>query len=277
MVYDDSQNLVHHSHFLRHRYLARRSVASSSTTAENVLDVLLLFDATRPELTADEIGRLIGAPRSTTYRYIRTLRAKGLLERTERDSLRLGPRMMQFSAALRQQRDVGSIALPHMEALARETRETVLLTRRSNQYAVCVERVEGSHAVRITFDRGHIQPLHAGASSKILLAHVPPERLEAYLLLPLHAYTAATVTDMATLQDQLAQIRAQGYCVTEGEVDEGAVAVAVPIKDGRGQPVAGLSTAGPSFRMGDEVVAAHLALLRPAATAIGEQLARSGL
>jgi DNA-binding IclR family transcriptional regulator len=185
--------------------------------------------------------------------------------------------MMQFTAAVRRQRDVSSVALPHMEAIARTTRETVLLTRRSNQYAVCIERVEGSHAVRISFDRGHIQPLHAGASSKILLAYVAEETLVDCLILPLHAYTEATVTDLDLLRQQLAQIRAQRFCVTKGEVDDGAIAAAVPILDSRGQLVAGLSTAGPSFRMSDAVIAEHLRLLREAAATISDQLIRAGL
>jgi DNA-binding IclR family transcriptional regulator len=247
-------------------------VAKSSSTAENVLDVLLLFDTGRRELTADEISRLIGAPRSTTYRYIRTLREKGFLERTEGDAFRLGPRLLQFARLARAQEDVGAAALPVMERLCAEARETVLLTRISNRHAVCIERVETPQAVRISFERGDVQPLHAGASSKILLAFAPGKLVEDYLAGPLAPVGLNTVTDPETLLRQLVEIRAQGYCLSESEVDEGATAVAVPVLERRGRLWVGLSTAGPTFRMGPEVIERHVALLKEAAKEIVERV-----
>lgn len=248
-------------------------MSQSSSTAENVLDVLLLFDASRPELTAEEISRLIGAPRSTTYRYIRTLRDKGFLEATTHDTYRLGPRLLQFARLAGRQEDVGRIALPIMDKLCEKTRETVLLTRLFDGHAVCVERVEAPQAVRITFERGQIQPLHADASSKILLAYIPEGKVENYLSLPLRAFTPNTVTDPDELKAQLRQIRRQGYCLSEGEVDAGATIVAVPIFGRRGRLVAGLSVAGPTFRMDEATVDKTLASLRNAAAAIEEELA----
>lgn len=247
-------------------------MSRSSSTAENVLDVLLLFDATRPELTAEEISRLIGTPRSTTYRYIRTLRDKGFLERTAHDTFRLGPRLLKFARLAVRQEDVGRIALPVMEELCRKTRETVLLTRLFDEHAVCVERVEAPQAVRITFERGQIQPLHAGASSKILLAYLPEERVEKHLAQPLQAFTPNTVTDLDELKDQLRQVRRQGYCLSESEVDDGATSVAVPILDRRRRLVAGLSVAGPTFRMDEAVIDRVLSQLRDAAATIQQQL-----
>lgn len=247
-------------------------MAQSSSTAENVLDVLLLFDAGHRELTADEISRLIGAPRSTTYRYIRTLREKGFLERSKGDAFRLGPRLLQFARVARAQEDVGAAALPVMERLCAEARETVLLTRISNRHAVCIERVETPQAVRISFERGDVQPLHAGASSKILLAFAPPRLVDDYLAQSLTPVGLNTVTDAGALRQQLAEIRERGYCLSESEVDEDATAVAVPLLDVRGKLVAGLSTAGPTFRMGPEVIKRHVELLKAAAAEIVVEL-----
>lgn len=247
-------------------------MSQSSSTAENVLDVLLLFDVARPELTADEISRLIGAPRSTTYRYIRTLRDKGFLERTAHDTFRLGPRLLQFARLAVRQEDVGRIALPFMEELCQKTRETVLLTRLFDGYAVCIERVEAPQAVRITFERGQIQPLHAGASSKVLLAYLPEEKVDKHVTLPLQAFTPNTVTDLEELKAQLRQVRRQGYCLSESEVDAGATSIAVPVLDRHRKVVAGLSVAGPTFRMDRAVVDRTLTLLRDAAATIEQQL-----
>lgn len=248
-------------------------MARSSSTAENVLDVLLLFDVSRPELTADQISRLIDAPRSTTYRYIRTLREKGFLEHTDGDAFRVGPRLLQFARLARRQEDTGAVALPFMERLCAKTRETVLLTRISNEHAVCIERVEAPQAVRITFERGDVQPLHAGASSKVLLAFAPRKLVDDYLSRPLTPAGANATTDPQQLRRQLAEIHERGYCISESEVDEGATAIAVPVLDARARLVAGLSTAGPTFRMGPDVIEKHVSLLKETAKKITRRLA----
>lgn len=248
-------------------------MAQSSSTAENVLDVLLLFDGSRPELTADQISRLIDAPRSTTYRYIRTLREKGFLEHTDGDAFRPGPRLLQFAQLARRHEDIGGVALPFMETLCAKTRETVLLTRISNAHAVCIERVEAPQAVRITFERGDVQPLHAGASSKILLAFAPRSLVDDYLSRPLAPVGVNAVTEPQQLRQQLAEIRERGYCVSESEVDEGATAIAVPVFGARNRLAAGLSTAGPTFRMGPDVIERHVSLLKKAAEKISQRLA----
>lgn len=245
---------------------------SSSAVGEKVLDVLLLFDESRPEMTAGEITKLIGAPRSTTYRYIRTLRDKELLQKTASGGFALGPRVLQLARAVQKQRDIGQIALPIMEELGRQTRETILLTRRFGHHSVCIERVEGSQTVRISFERGQVQPLHAGASSKLLLAYADESEWDQLLTLPLEGFTENTTTQPEMLKSQLHKIRSQGYCVSNGEVDIGARAVAVPINNHRGRLMAALTVVGPAFRMDDQVVAQHLALLKTATADIQDQL-----
>jgi DNA-binding IclR family transcriptional regulator len=252
-------------------------MTSSSAIGEKVLDVLLLFDESRPEMTAGEITNLIGAPRSTTYRYIRTLRDKELLQKTASGGFALGPRVLQLARAVQKQRDIGQVALPIMEELGRQTRETVLLTRRFDRHSVCVERVEGPQTVRISFERGQVQPLHAGASSKLLLAYADKTEWDQLLTLPLESFTNNTITQPELLKSQLHTIRDQGYCVSNGEVDVGARAVAVPIKNHRGRLLAALTVVGPAFRMDDQVAMEHLALLKTAAANIQSQLLQADL
>jgi DNA-binding IclR family transcriptional regulator len=246
---------------------------ASSTTASKVLDILLLFDKTQRELSADAISSLINAPRSTTYRYIRTLCDKGFLARTAQGSYQPGPGLLQYAYLVFDESDISQIALPVMEQIMQETNETVLLTRKFGRHSVCAERVEGSQAIRITFERGRTQPLHAGASSKILLAYAGSKEWEHYVSTPLEQSTPNTITDPDELIAQLHDIREQGYCISEGEVDEGSLAIALPILNKHEQLVAGLSVAGPAFRFDDSKIKHHLSILRAGVATIQEQLA----
>ncbi len=252
-------------------------MSKAGSTAEKVLDVLLLFSESRPELTADQICELIDAPRSTTYRYIRILRDKELLAKTPSGGFYLGPRLLHLGRIARSKLDISDMALPVMEEIVRQTMETVLLTRLFNNNAVCVERVEGPQLVRISFELGQVQPLHGGAYAKILLAYIDEDEWDRYLSLPLEPLTQHTVTDPRVLKEQLRQIRQQGYCVSNDEVDLGGRAVSVPITGERGRVIGALSTVGPTFRMDDRTVERHIGLLRAGATKIHEDLINKSL
>jgi len=247
-------------------------MASSSSTASKVLDILKLFNESRSELTADEISVLIQTPRSSTYRYIRTLSDNGFLQKTPDGKYKLGRIFLQFEPLIHWDTDIGRIALPVMEDIMRKTDETVLLTRRFRRFSVCAERVEGPQAIRITFQKGRTQPLHAGASSKILFAYAREDEWEHYLSKPLESFTEHTITDPKQLRAHLREIRKQGYCLSRGEVDAGAAAIAVPIFADGNEIVAGLSVAGPEFRMTEEAIKHHLGALRAGAARIEEKL-----
>lgn len=245
-----------------------------NTTADNAVDVLLLFSEKRPLLSAAEVSELLDMPRSTTYRYLRTLRSSGLLEEDDGGGYRLGPRILQLARVARQDHGLHEVALPVMRDLAARTQEAVLLTRRLGTQVICVERVESTHPVRLSYERGHVLPVHAGASAKVLLAFSEPSEIDLVLAGPdeLPRFTDRTVTDPAALRAQLSLIRERGYAVSDGEVDVGVRGVAAPVFDHNGRLAAGLSVAGPSFRLTDEVSTAVVVAVREAAARISERL-----
>lgn len=244
-----------------------------NTTVERAIDVLLLFDEQHPVLSAAEVARRLGMSRSTTYRYLQSLRSYQLVEEDEAGGYRLGPRVFQLARVARQGLGLSEIALPLMRELAARFGEAVLLTRRSGNHVVCVERVESRHPMRLSYERGEVLPLHAGASAKVILAFLQPDEIDAVLARPLPRYTERTVTDPERLRADLAAIRAAGYAITEGEVDPGVRAVAAPIYHPSGEVVAALTVVGPAFRMDDRVLPEVLDAVRAAARTISQRLA----
>jgi DNA-binding IclR family transcriptional regulator len=58
-----------------------------------------------------------------------------------------------------------------MRDLVTTTNETVLLTRRHHDRVVTLEREEpAGTTIRLSYERGQIRPIHAGASAKVLIA-----------------------------------------------------------------------------------------------------------
>ncbi len=150
----------------------------------------------------------------------------------------------------------------------------MLLTRRSGKHVVCLERQESSFPLRISYERGHVMPLQAGSSAKVLLAWLKPAELETVLEgVRLDRITAATITDLAVLREDLERSRERGWAVSWGEVDEGVVGVAAPIWRDGSRVVAGLALVAPAYRVSEGRLEELAALVVAAARSVSERLA----
>jgi DNA-binding IclR family transcriptional regulator len=178
--------------------------------------------------------------------------------------------VLQLAQAARRRPDADT-TLAVMRQLSRRTGETVVLTRLFEQTAVCIDSVEGPQALRIRVERGQVQPLHATAAARVLLANLPEETWDHYLGEPLEPFTEQTITDPQALRAQLRQIRRQGYCVSDGELESGLRAVAVPVFDKHNDRLFALSVIGPAFRLSEQHLTEFRAWLQEAAIALQEQ------
>lgn len=239
------------------------------------LEVLLLFDAARPAFTVLEIADRLHFSQSKTYRLVRTLVHYGLLE-TQNGSGRysLGMNALRLGLLAQQKFNVAIIALPFMKELSRLTKETVLLTSVQGNKAICLERVESEEPIRYSlFTPGARLPLHAGASSKVLLAFLPETEWDAILSREgLPRFTPHTITRRNVLKAQLKEIRSLGYAFSDQEVDRDVRAVAAPILNSRGELLAGLTVAGPAYRIHKKRVQSLGRLVRHYAARIARQI-----
>lgn len=223
--------------------------------------------------SAPEIATHLGMSRSTTYRYLQSLRSYGLIEDDpSTGGFRLGPRIFELAQLARKGLGLREIALPIMRALSQATDETVLLTRRSGDAVVCLERIESTHPVRISYEVGQILPLHAGAAAKVLLAFMEEKELNRLLQGTFRRFTDRTTTDARSLRRELEEIRLAGYVVTGGELDPGVRGVAAPVLLGDGTLAAGLSVAGPEQRLTELVLPKIIDAVRQSAKLLSERL-----
>ncbi|MHA4854266.1 IclR family transcriptional regulator [Rhodococcus sp. MSC1_016] len=244
-----------------------------NSTADRALDVLLLFRDDKLVWTATEIADGIGVARSTGYRYLQSLVNSGFIEESA-NGFRLGPRIFMLAQLARASSSLSDIALPAMKSLAEKFGETVLLTRRSGRSVVCIDLVESAHAVRLSYERGHVLPINAGAAAEALLAWAPQgEVTELLAAAPLERFTAKTITDPTELQKRLAQIRKEGVAVSHGELDDEILGVAAPIYDAKGAVIAALSIAAVASRIPSRELKSVKTAVRSAAAGVSEQLA----
>ncbi len=226
-----------------------RTYRERNSTADRALDILLLFSADKPVWSGLEISARLGVARSTTYRYLQSLTGSGFIEEAA-GGFRLGPRIFQLARLARAGLGLSEVALPAMRALAAQVNETVLLTRRSGRSVVCLDLVEAQHTVRLSYERGHVLPINAGAAAEVLLAWADPGEVTAILEQgPLERFTAKTLTDPEALRIRLAHIRKRGAALSQGELDDHILGVAAPIRDASGAVCAAISIAALASRV----------------------------
>lgn len=247
--------------------------SSPVKTINRLVEVLDSFSAHRSGWSLGELSRHLGIPKSTLHRFLLALEAHGILQRDPRDRRwRLGYRPLLWGRLAANHSSLQVIARPIMESLAAKTGETVLLTVYQNGEVVCIEKVDSPHAVRLAMEVGTRRPPHAGASSKILMAFLPPDEIEAIIRRGLPRLCTNTITDPQALRAELARIREQGYAFSVEETDVGAWGIATPIRSPQGEVIAAIGVAGPTFRLSRESVQRYVCLCRQAAEQISRLL-----
>jgi DNA-binding IclR family transcriptional regulator len=244
-------------------------MASANSTADRAIDILLMFNDDQPVISAADVAERFGMPRSTTYRYLMSLRTKGLLIEAGDSQYRLGPRIFTLARVAREGYSIIHTAETELRKLADATGETILLTQRDGATLTVLECIVSAQPVRISYNRGQILPTPATASAKVMLAYDDEKRTQALLRRKrLTQYTKHTVTDPVQIARDLAAVRARGFATNRNEVDEGATAIAAPIFESDGSVRHAVSVAAPSFRVTERQLEKFAPLVKAAAAAI---------
>ncbi len=164
-------------------------------------------------------------------------------------------------------------AKPALTKLCLATRETVNLAVPYLLDSLIVESLEGTHGVRVTSYAGTRAPYHATACGKVILAHFDEASRHAiYNSRGLDAITPNTLTSVAALEAQLAEIRRVGHGFDLEEMEDSAQCVSAPIFDAFGKVAASISVAGPKNRMTMDAMTAIAALIKVETTEINKRL-----
>jgi DNA-binding IclR family transcriptional regulator len=239
------------------------------------ISILKAFDADTPEMGIGELSRRVRLNRSTVHRLVGALISEGLMAQdVQTGKYRLGPELVALGALVLRNTDLRRVALPHLQALARQTGETVDLEILSGSEVVVIEEVPGEHVLSAGRYFGQRYPAHCTSTGKVLLAHLPPVQLQRILDSELVSATPRSVNRPDDLVRELARVREQGFALSAEELEEDLIAVGAPIFDGRGTAVASLSVSGPRRRITSRRIPELVQAVRATAAEISRQLGR---
>ncbi|WP_308467023.1 IclR family transcriptional regulator [Rathayibacter soli] len=218
--------------------------AAGNRSAERVLRILELIGASPAGLSAAEIAMALDLTPSTTYRLLGTLQRQDYIGRQRGDHRYiLGRTVDELSRALSQQ----LVATPGIRATLRNVHDTVhaaayLTVFRGDDIAVAHIEDSPEHPRIGQLHVGFSDASHVTAFGKLMLAAKDDAGLERFLERhsPL-AFTPRSVTDLATLREQLDDVRAQQLAVEIEEYMSQLACIAAPVKSASGKTIGAVS------------------------------------
>jgi IclR family acetate operon transcriptional repressor len=224
--------------------------------------------------TLAELAASVGVPKPTMHRWLGSLEAAGLLQRTlDGRRFELAPRASRLAFSILGNRPGGTLRHEILQRVVKEVGEACNLTVLDGTQVSYLDRVEAEWLLRISFQQGSKVPAHCSASGKLFLALMRPAKRDLLLrLMPLERLTDNTITKKNELLKELAEIRRAKYALDREEFLSGLVCLAVPVFQQNPQSrtcVAALAIQAPVTRMSLSDILTKLPVLQRAADALG--------
>ena len=230
--------------------------------SDRTIGVLKLFTLEKPAWSVDDAAAALGVSVSSAYRYFAALAEAGLLTTLTSGRYVLGPAVIQYDRQIQLTDPLLQAASPVMgETLGLAPPDsTVLLCRIFRDTVLCVHEVAAANrTTRVSYERGRPMPLFRGATSKIILAHLPTRDLRRlYDDNRTEIGTAALGESWDAFRGAMRGMRRLGHAVTHAEVDPHCIGISAPILDDRRRVLGSLSFVVPA---GEERAVARLVSL----------------
>jgi DNA-binding IclR family transcriptional regulator len=236
----------------------------------------LVCDAPEP-VSLHQLVRDAALPKTTVFRYLRTLVTVGLVEHEpEQDRYRPGIGLWRLSHSSSPYETLRETCKPSMKRLRQRFNETINLGVLSGGEVLYLDVLESERLLRMQSHIGATDPLHSTALGKVFLAFRPANQRANLIPPTLTRVTANTITDRGELLNQLEIIRTTGYAIEIGENEEGCYCIAAPILDRHNIAIAAVSLSAPISRYDETSQQAICAGIMLACTEIGRTLSGSG-
>jgi DNA-binding IclR family transcriptional regulator len=196
-------------------------------------DVVRLLAQRGPDVPLAHVADGVGLTRPTAHRILKTLEQAGWV-RADNGRYTLTMQVFAIGSLASRGDSLQSTARPFLTALAAETLCTAYLYVPLEGKALCVDRVEPAHPIRVHHvNVGDSLELTAGAAP-LLLAALRPDLASA----------AGLGNGPQRLDEELAAARGAGYVVRHDDLYPGITAIAAPVWSADAQVIGAIGIAG---------------------------------
>ncbi|SAL56324.1 IclR family transcriptional regulator [Caballeronia peredens] len=218
------------------------------------LAIIEAFSTTTVRMTVAEAARLADVTRPAARRCLLTLVDLGYLSHDGKFFTPL-PRMLRLGGAYLSTSSLAQIAQPLLAAARDELQESVSLAVLDEGHSVFVGRAEAIRIVSTGAKLGGRFPAYCSATGRVLLSHKSDGEIVRHIsALPLRKLTSRTISDPEDVIAAIHRAQADGYAISDEELELGMRAMAVPVRNRLGGVEAAVSVSVSSARVSVEAM-----------------------
>jgi IclR family pca regulon transcriptional regulator len=236
---------------------------------EKGLSIIETFDDANPRLTPSQAGERCGMTRTAARRYLLTLAHLGYVA-TDGKLFWLTPRVLRLGQSYLESARLPRIVQPFLQRVTAGTQEIAYVSVMDGDDIVYIARNGTNRAMNTGFVLGARVQAQVTAAGLLMMSLRDPAWQDNWLAThELKAYTSHTIASKERLRIELARIKAQGWAISEQQLELGYRGVAVPLIDRRGDLVGGLNVTMPmGHETSEEAAARVLPVLQETARAM---------
>lgn len=236
---------------------------------EKGLAIIECFDDANPRMTASQAGARCGMTRTAARRYLLTLAHLGYVA-SDGKFFWMTPRVLRLGQSYLESARLPRIVQRFLQRVTAGTQESAYVSVMDGDEIVYIARNGANRAMNTGYVLGSRVQAPVTAAGLLLLAQREPVVLEDWLAThELKIYTSYTIANKEFLRTELARVRAQGWSISEQQLELNYRGIAVPLRDRHGDIVGALSVTMP---MGDELPGEAVARVLPVLSEVAQAM-----
>ena len=215
------------------------------------LTVIRGFSQQRSRMSVAQLSLRTGIPRAAVRRVLYTLSALGYTGTYDGHTFTLRPQILALGHAYLSSTPLVMSAQPLLDQVSASVHESCSMAVLDGDEILYVARSSSSRRIMsIDLGIGSRLPAYCTSMGRVLLAHLPPSELAAYLRrLKLVALTEKTQLAKDKLAAILEAVRIAGYAVVDQELEIGLRSISVPVADPSGRVAAAVNVSAQAGRV----------------------------
>ncbi|WP_030915638.1 IclR family transcriptional regulator [Streptosporangium amethystogenes] len=219
----------------------------SVRSVDHALQLAVMLQVEGPFGVGEAAERLGVAP-STAHRLLAMLVYRDFAIRREDHRYAAGPVLSLGGSSQSRTALLRSVAMPHLAGLVERIRESANLQILGGDHVRFIGSVECTQALRVGNREGMVFPAHLASGGKVMLADLPPERLDALYSEAKWADRLDQRPNLATLRRELRTVRDRGFAINAGRTEKGVTAIGRAVRGEDGRAQAAVSVSMPTSR-----------------------------
>ena len=248
-------------------------VKTGTQSIERVVGMLrVVASRGRRGLRIADVVSVSGLPTSTCFRMLQRLAIEGLVDRDPLTrKYHLGPLLHELGLLAEPRYRLSELCDEALRLIADATQDTVYLSERRGDESICTARALGDYPIKaLTLDVGIRRPMGVGAGGLAILAALSDAEAARIVQANGPRYSRFGALEPMMLRDAVKQTQVRGYAFLDSVGTPGAAAVGIAFPPEN--PIAAISVAAISGRLGPERHAAVAVIIRKQVDAICTQL-----